>query len=103
MREADVRTGLSLMRAVLCTVEQCKTKVSSGHGVDSLHVGHIGDLGLEVWHFEPDEEEHAGIIGLPRYYEKDSWSLAEVERVEELAGRLASQARAVLRTRWRTE
>lgn len=103
MRPADERTGLSVFRASFCTIEQCRTKVRSGYGVNSLHVGHVGQLGLEVWHREPDEEDHAGIFGLPRYYDRENLSLAELERAEHLAGKLASQARAQLRERWRAE
>lgn len=102
MRPADHQRGLSVQRASHCSVAECKTKVRSGFGVDSLHTGHIGELGLEVWHHEPDEEDHGGIIGLPPYYDKDNLPLSEVARAENLAGRLAAQARPQLREKWRT-
>ncbi|MGA3098003.1 MAG: hypothetical protein ABSF25_16230 [Bryobacteraceae bacterium] len=103
MREADALKGLSVQRACLCTAEQCKSKVRSGFGVDSLQVGRIGRLDLEVWHHEPDDEDHAGIMGLPPYYRKADLTLSEIARAEDLAGRLAAQARPQLRRRWRAE
>jgi hypothetical protein len=101
MREVDAVKGLSVQRASLCSVEQCTTKVSSGFGVYSLHVGHVGELALEVWHHEVDDEDHAAIVGLPPYYNKDNLPLAEVAKAEDLAGRLAEQARAQYRVKWR--
>lgn len=99
-RPADLESGLSVRRASHCSVAQCKAKVRGGYGVDSLHTGHIGELGLEVWHYEPDEEDHAGIIGLPPHYDKDNLTTSEVAKAEYLAGRLAAQARPQLREKW---
>jgi hypothetical protein len=101
MRPDDHQRGLSVQRASHCSVTQCKTKMRGGYGVDSLHTGHIGELGLEVWHYEPDEEDRGGIIGLPPYYDKDNLTLSEVARAENLAGKLATQARRQLRETWR--
>jgi hypothetical protein len=100
MRPVDHQKGLSVQRASYCSVPQCKAKVRGGYGVDSLHTGHIGELGLEVWHYEPDEEDHGGIMGLPPYYDKDNLPLSEVARAENLAGKLAAQARRQLREKW---
>ena len=100
-RPADHERGLSVHRACRCSAVECKTKVRGGYGVDSLHTGHIGELGLEVWHYEPDDEDHGGIIGLPPYYDKDNLPLSEVARAENLAGKLAAQARPQLREKWR--
>jgi hypothetical protein len=102
MRPTDRAKGLSVQRASHCTVAQCKTKVRSGYGVDSLHVGHIGKLELEVWHYESEDEDHAGIVGLPPWLDKDTLPLAEIAKAEDLAGKLAAQARPQLREKWRT-
>lgn len=100
LRPRDVPTGLSVRRACLCTVLNCRTKLNSGRGVDSLHVGHVMDLRLEVWQNDRDEEDHAGIIGLPPYFDKDNLSLEEIKRAEDLAGLLVEQSRAQSREAW---
>jgi hypothetical protein len=58
------------------------------------------NVGLEVWQNDPREDDHAGIIGLPPYYEKDTWSLEEIKRAEDLAGLLVEQSRAQSRQAW---
>jgi len=67
------------------TPQQCAAGFNKCHGVASLHVGRIRDLGLDVI---PDEPRHANIVGLP-HREHDP---AEAER---FARQLQKQARLV--------
>lgn len=77
--------GLSVNPASACTPKQCAAMFRKCHGVASLEVGGIREIGLEV---EQDKVNHANIVGLP--YRDDD--LAEAER---LAGLLARQSRIV--------
>ncbi len=59
------------------------------HGVDSLHVGWVRDLGLDV---EQDTPTHADIIGMPVYTDGDGDSPENIE-ADRIATRLASISR----------
>ena len=100
-RKADAETGLSVRRACLCTVGQCKTKLNNGRGVDSLHTGHVSEMGLEIWQNDPAEEDHAGIVGLPHWFDKDNLTMEEINRAEDLASMLAEHSRRRSREAWR--
>lgn len=100
-RPGDAATGLSVRRACLCTVEECRTKLSNGYGVDSLHTGHVTDMGLEVWQNDPFDEDHAGIVGLPHWFDKDNLTMEEIKRAEDLASMLADHSRSKSREVWR--
>ncbi len=66
-----------------CTPEECAAHFKTCHGVVSLHVGRVRNLGLDVI---PDDTHHANIVGLPHPEEKP----AEAEHV---ARQLQAQAR----------
>ncbi len=68
------------------SVQSCETALMKCHGVVSLHVGKIRDLGLDV---VVDEAPHANLTGLPRQEEARALALR-------LASQLARQARLVL-------
>ena len=68
-----------------CSPEECASGFKKCHGVASLHVGPIRDLGLDVI---PDERHHASIVGLPH---KDD----DAAEAEYLAGKLQRQATLV--------
>jgi hypothetical protein len=68
-----------------CSPAECAAGFDKCHGVASLHVGRVRNLGLDVI---PDKVDHANIVGLP-HPEDDP---AEAER---FASKLRRQARLV--------
>lgn len=73
--------------SIECTPSQCAERFDPCQAVLSLHVGFIRDLGLSV---EPDQPDHAHIVGLP--YETDRDREGRYK-----AGLLARHGRYVLR------
>lgn len=67
----------------IASPKSCASALSKCHGVASIHVGKVRDLGLDV---VVDDEPHANIKGIPR---------DDVAKAEYLAGQLAKQARIV--------
>ena len=51
--------------SVNTSVEACGKGLSKIHGVISLHVGWVRNLGLDVIS-DPNDETHANIVGMPR-------------------------------------
>jgi len=68
-----------------CTPQECAAQFKKCHGVASLHVGRVRNLGLDV---VPDEPHHANILGLP--HRDDDPATAE-----RMARLLLAQARLV--------
>jgi hypothetical protein len=99
LRRKEVDTnGLSVGIKGRCTLEEFKASLNKVHGVVSLHVGRVRDLGLDVFPDDPQlvEEQgheynpcHANIINVP-YVDDDP------KEAERLAGLLAKQSRWVL-------
>jgi len=98
LRRKDMDTdGLSVGIKGVCTLEDFKSSLNKVHGVVSLHVGRVRDLGLDVF---PDDRQlieeqgfeydpcHANIVNLP--YVEDN-----TKEAERLAGLLAKQSRWV--------
>lgn len=77
--------GLSVTIASVCSPEQCAAKFNNCHGVASLQVGQIRELGLDA---VPDSDSHAQIVGLP-YVTDDR------DRAERLADLLAERSSIV--------
>ena len=71
----------------------CSLALSKCHGVASLHVGRVRNLGLDV---VVDEPPHANITSLPRTTE-------DAARAERLASQLARQARLVPTEKYRED
>ena len=82
-RRPNETDGLSVNPSSECDIKYVRELLNPCHGVVSLHVGRVRDLGLEV---EQDESKHACIKGLP-YQDEDPL------QAERLAGQLAKQAR----------
>lgn len=83
VRRLNDRDGLSVNLATVCTVEEVRHKLTTCHGVISLHVGRIRDIALDV---QQDSYDHANIVGIPYQQENP----VEAER---MAGLLAKQSR----------
>jgi hypothetical protein len=76
-------SGLSVNLASVRSPEQCAAKFKKCHGIASLHVGRVRDLGLDV---EQDSPDHANITGLPSREDDPA-------KAERLAGLLAKRSR----------
>jgi hypothetical protein len=77
--------GLSVNIASVCSPSQCARLFRKCYGIDSLEVGRVREIGLDV---EQNSRNHANIVGLPHREDK----LAEAER---LAGLLAKRSHVV--------
>lgn len=77
--------GLSVNPTHTCTLDEAKTMLGTVHGVATLHVGRIRDIGLDVIQ---DEPQHALLKGAP--YEGD-----EPAFLNKIAGALSDQSRLV--------
>ncbi|NLE40078.1 MAG: hypothetical protein GX621_18840 [Pirellulaceae bacterium] len=69
----------------ICSPRSCRKTLRDCHGVASLHVGRVRDLGLDV---VVDHSPHASIAGLPRQEDDRT-------KAERMASLLARQARLV--------
>lgn len=96
VRRKDVdMDGLSVGIEAVCTLQEFKSSLNKVHGVVSLHVGCVRDLGLDVVPDDPHlvaeqgrkyDPCHANIVNIP-YVEDDP------KEAERLAGLLARQSR----------
>jgi hypothetical protein len=83
VRRSSDTDGLSVNLATVCTIEDVRKKLTTCHGVISLHTGRIRDITLDI---QQDSYDHANIVGVPYQHENP----VEAER---LAGLLAKQSR----------
>jgi hypothetical protein len=79
--------GLSVNIADHCSVEDCMKGLKKCHGIVSLHVGRLRDIGLNV---RPDSIDHACITGVP-------FTSEDRDRAEKLATLLVERSRFVWR------
>lgn len=99
LRRKDVdMDGLSVGIKGVCTLDEFKASLNKVHGVVTLHVGRVRDLGLDIMPDDPRlvaeqgrkyDPCHANIVNVP-YVEDDP------KEAERLAGLLARQSRWVL-------
>lgn len=75
------------------SARSCSLALNKCHGVASLHVGRVRNLGLDV---VVDEPPHANITGLPS-------TTDDAARTERLASQLARQARLVPAEQYRED
>lgn len=68
------------------SAQSCAKSLRKCHGVASLHVGRVRNLGLDV---AIDAHPHANIVGIPRVFDNRA-------RAEWSASQLAKQARLVI-------
>lgn len=83
IRRPNDTDGLSVNLASACTIEEARTKLRECHGIASLHVGRVRDIGLDV---KQDSIDHANIIGVPS-------SADHPKEIEHIARLLAKQSR----------
>lgn len=85
--------GLSVSDSFHMNVEACVTDTLSGHGIASLHVGTLRDLGLNVVR-DGDDGRKLLITNIPFENPTDA-------NQEALLDAVAESARIVYRQRWR--
>jgi len=84
-------TYLSVDIAGLCTLDEAKGRFNPTHGIATLHVGRVRDLGLTVFPDPlPDNLAHAKILGLPP-------PSTDLKSAQDFANALADQSRLVWR------
>jgi len=83
--------SLSVDAAHLCTLAEAKSRLTTTHGLATLHVGRVRNLGLSVRLDPlPHNPAHATIRGIPHLTN-------DLKAAQDLANALADQSRVVWR------